>query len=125
MQKRASFHSWLLVAGIVIWATLSLSSPDTGADYGAVELGASGPNSGDMPKFGLRGAADGNQGLAGDGPVEQHRTSEVGRGITDIAHQREVKWESYLIMRLSKQPSNVLGRGFILTVAHQRLRKPE
>ena len=49
----------------------------------------SGPDIGELPRFGLRGADDGEYILAGDGPVEQYGTSEVGRGMTDIVHQKE------------------------------------
>ena len=96
---------------------LSLSSPDTVADYGAVELGASGPNSGDMPKFGLRGAADGNQGLAGDGPVEQQASLTSDMTIVlDLERQVKCRVVTRLYFRLRLSAA----REFILQFVRKR-----
>ncbi|AJD52379.1 hypothetical protein TH3_11315 [Thalassospira xiamenensis M-5 = DSM 17429] len=83
----------------------------------------SGPDIGELPRFGLRGADDGEYILAGDGPVEQHSTSEVGRGMTDIVHQKEAKWVDFLSTR--QREKHFIERGVKSTqmVVHRKHRK--
>lgn len=96
MQKRTSWLGWSIVVGLIVLATLTLRVPVSGLDYVRDHQGCGGPILGGKPLIGLRGANDGGQCLAGGGPVEHLAPSEVGRGFTDVARQREARWASFL-----------------------------
>ena len=83
--------------------TLSLPIPGCGFYESAVCVGCSGPDTGNNPPSGSRGAEMGEHYVAGYGPVEHSAISEVGRGFTDVVRQREMRWENYLIKPLNKK----------------------
>ena len=115
MQKHANFTGWRTVAKLVVLATLLLMSSGAGLGYSAECLGGSGPEIGAVPMSGLRGADNGEHGFAGEGPVEHQVASEVGRGNSDVAHQREVRWFHYFYMLRSRKHFFVLGIRFVPT----------
>ena len=69
---------------------LTLIYPESAADYRAVPLKFSGPAIGELPRFGLRGADDGEYILAGDGPVEQQVTLASACTIS-LDFKKEIK----------------------------------
>ena len=89
MQKRANSRGWRLAARLNFLVALLVLVSITGLDTGADMIGSSGPGLGVTPSEGLRGAEDGDHRVAGHGPAEHGAASEVGRGFSDIAHQRE------------------------------------
>ena len=117
MQKCANLRGWRLAAGLNFAAALLLLVSITGLDTGADMIGSSGPGLGVTPREGLRGAEDGDHLVAGHGPAEHGAASEVGRGFSDIAHQREKHGQ---VIRQGNAASR-----FIRCMAQDQIKRPE